>query len=64
MPPLPPQVLKPPQFAASLGGKERGVTQALPITFALSCGFEDSFGQRGLLHRGLLLWRKGGPSIV
>jgi hypothetical protein len=49
----------------NLGGKvQRGVTQALAITFALSCRFEDAFGQRGLLHRGLLLRSKAGPSIV
>ena len=51
--------------ADRLGGKvQRSVTQALAITFALSRGFEDANGKRGLLHRGLLLWPKAGPRIV
>jgi hypothetical protein len=43
---------------------QRGITQAVTITFALRCGFEHEYGQRALLHRGLLLWPKGGPRII
>ncbi len=51
--------------ADRLGGKiQRSSTQALSIAFAARCRFEDAFGQRGLLHRGLQLRRKAGPSVV
>src|SRR5512144_1426173 len=51
--------------ADRLGGKiQRSSTQALSIAFAARRRFEDAFGQRGLLHRGLQLRRKAGPSVV
>ena len=51
--------------ADRLGGKiQRSSTQAISIAFAACCRFEDAFGQRGLLHRGLQFRRKAGPSVV
>jgi hypothetical protein len=51
--------------ADRLGGKvQRSSTQALSIAFAACSGFEDAFGQRCLLYRGLQFRRKAGPSVV
>jgi len=43
---------------------QRGITQTARTTFALGGGFEQAFGQRAFLHRGSLLWPKGGPRII
>jgi hypothetical protein len=38
---------------AGSGGKlhKRGVTQALGVTFALCCGFQNAFGQQAAFKR-------------
>jgi hypothetical protein len=43
---------------------QRGIAQAVTITFTLRCGFEHAYSQCAFLHSSLLLWPKGGPRIV
>jgi len=49
------------QAARSISAASR---RAVTVTFASSCGLENAYGQRGLLHGGSLLGREAGPRVV